>query len=298
MNEFIALYKNGKYKLLGTESEVFKKRDKIQFLLIPTSTVLKGTTYTMIEGKDIRRVEEQDVEITTLTSIEIDGYQETKSHYKFHIKDLTSAFNVYPFFKIFSQISIFTSQHVGSTPILSQALIHQYPGSTAYPYRLDRDKFEVGYHDLLIKIILDDNHWYRLDNYDEVPEDFTAIFIFNLYAHDGYLFTGNQYNELVGSRFYLELSRMEKHDYPTEGETLMQVEIEDRVFGYNKAHSNFTLDVVELLLTAPQIIMFLTEILQEELYMLMIWNDRTINQFIRPGDKHTKYSIYNLLFNN
>lgn len=298
MKEFIALYKNGKYKLLETESDVFKKRDKIQFLLIPTSTALKGTTYTLIEGDDIRRVREEDIKITTVTSTELNQYDSIQSNYSFKIKDLISAFNIYPFFKIFSEISIFTSQHPGCINILSYATIHEYPGSTNYPYKLDRDKFKLGYHDMLMKFIFDDGHWRILGAYEEVPDNFTAIYIFNTDAHDGYLFTNSVYHQIVGSKLYLEVTQLENREYPTEGETLLSLEIEDNILGFNKVHSAFTLDMIEVLLVAPQIIMYLTEIMKEELYLLIIWNDITINKFIKPGEPPVHYSIYNLLFNN
>ena len=53
MADFIALMKSGKYKVLADEFEVFKRKDKIEYLLVPTDTKLKGVTYTMIEGEKI-----------------------------------------------------------------------------------------------------------------------------------------------------------------------------------------------------------------------------------------------------
>ena len=299
MKNFIALYKNGKYKVMESESDVYKKKDKIEFLLIPTDTRLKGITYTLIEGCNIVPIEEEIVTVSGMLRFEMDRFVEEPFHYKFKVNNLITAYNIYPFYKLFSQIAIFTSNHPGCNKILPYATIEEYPGSTRYPYRLDRDKYEEGYHDALIRIVFKDGTWIRLDSFDEVPEDFSAIFIYSIYAHDGYLFTKDIYDNLIGGDLFLEVSVMHDRDYPTEGETLLEIELKDPIRDkFNQGHMNYILDMIELLLITPQIIMFFVEILHEELYMLLTWNGYTINQFIKPGELHDSYSFYNLLFNN
>lgn len=300
MADFIALMKNGKYKVISDEIDVFKKKDKIEYLLVPTDTKLKGVTYTMIEGHKIQRIENELLQVSTIMTYHIDDqYYSEPSLYQFQVNNIVSACNVYPFVKIFQEISMFTTQHPACMNILANAQINEYP-STTYPYRLNRDKFERGYHSMIINFILHDGMWHQMEPYESTPEEFTAIFVFNLYAHDGYLFTQETYESLYEGKLYVEVTVIDKVDFPTDGDTIITADIKDTKSKLldGGMDTEYMLDLVDALLVVPQVIMYFTQVMNKELYLLVIWNDQTHNILIHPNDAYVKYSLYNLLFNN
>ena len=270
MADFIALMKSGKYKVIEDEFEIFKKKDKIEYLLVPTDTKLKGVTYTLIEGDKIRRVDEEIIQVSTLMDYQINNtYYSEPSLYQFKVDSLLKACNVYPFVKIFQQISMFTTHHPACNSLLAHAQIDRYP-SLSYPYILDRDKFEKGYHSMIVNFILDNGQWYQLENYHPTPEEFTAIYVFNLYAHDGYLFTQEMYETLYDGKLYIELTLIDDVDFPTDGETIIMADIKDTKskYGDGDLDMEYVLDLTDALLIVPQIIMFFSQVMKKHMYSL------------------------------
>lgn len=300
MNKFIALYKNHNYKLFDSENDLLKKKDKIAYVMIPTDTLLKGPTYTLIEGEDLCKIHEEEIHIGCQVNFSDVRKEPAKFRYNFKIDSMLSAYNIYPFFKLFSHISIFTTIHTSCQPLYAYAAIDEYPGSTRYPYKLDRDKFKLSYHDYIMKFIFTtDGRWYLHDKYnnDGYPDNMCALYIYNIEMHDGYLFTSEIYHNIKeNGKLYLELSTAPSNDYPTEGESLLNIYLEDKLHIGN--HEMFEVELIEALLIVPQIIMLYMEILKEDLYLLMVWNDRNINQLLHPGEQHNAYSLYSLIINN